>query len=124
MENFAKDQLLSLLQKKEKEVEKAHYKISDLEFQLAQYKRIVHGQKRERFEGNKDQMSLPFEMEADQVQKLEEEVKEKLTYECRKRNSAHKGLFGLQNPAALVCVVGVLVEVPVMLSLVAYANKY
>jgi len=33
------------------------------------------------------------------------------------------GLFGLQSPAALVCVVGVLVEVPVMLSLVAYANR-
>lgn len=33
------------------------------------------------------------------------------------------GLFGLQSPAALVCVVGVLVEVPVMLSLVAFANK-
>ncbi|MAC95368.1 MAG: arsenical-resistance protein [Flavobacteriales bacterium] len=32
-------------------------------------------------------------------------------------------LFGLQSPAALVCVVGVLVEVPLMLSLVAYANK-
>lgn len=32
-------------------------------------------------------------------------------------------LFGLDSPAALVCVVGVLVEVPVMLSLVAYANK-
>jgi len=33
------------------------------------------------------------------------------------------GLFGLDSPAALVCVVGVLVEVPVMLSLVAFANK-
>lgn len=32
-------------------------------------------------------------------------------------------LFGLDSPATLVCVVGVLVEVPVMLSLVAYANK-
>lgn len=32
-------------------------------------------------------------------------------------------LFGLESPAALVCVVGVLVEVPVMLSLVAFANK-
>ncbi|MEX1135726.1 MAG: ACR3 family arsenite efflux transporter [Balneolales bacterium] len=32
-------------------------------------------------------------------------------------------LFGLGSPAALVCVVGVLVEVPVMLSLVAFANK-
>lgn len=33
-------------------------------------------------------------------------------------------LFGLESPAALVCVVGVLVEVPVMLSLVAFANKH
>lgn len=33
-------------------------------------------------------------------------------------------LFGLQSPAALVTVVGVLVEVPVMLSLVSLANKW
>lgn len=33
-------------------------------------------------------------------------------------------LFGLQSPAALVTVVGVLVEVPVMLSLVVLANKW
>lgn len=32
-------------------------------------------------------------------------------------------LFGLESPAALVCVVGVLVEVPLMLTLVAYVNK-
>ncbi|HDR88195.1 MAG TPA: ACR3 family arsenite efflux transporter [Bacteroidetes bacterium] len=33
-------------------------------------------------------------------------------------------LFGLQSPAALVTVVGVLVEVPVMLSLVGLANRW
>jgi ACR3 family arsenite transporter len=33
------------------------------------------------------------------------------------------GLFGLTSGAALVTVVGVLVEVPVMLSLVAFANR-
>ncbi|MDZ4094436.1 MAG: ACR3 family arsenite efflux transporter [Paracoccaceae bacterium] len=33
------------------------------------------------------------------------------------------GLFGLKSGAALVTVVGVLVEVPVMLSLVAFANR-
>ena len=32
-------------------------------------------------------------------------------------------LFGLKSGAALATVVGVLVEVPVMLSLVAFANK-
>lgn len=33
-------------------------------------------------------------------------------------------LFGLQSPAAMVTVVGVLVEVPVMLSLVKVANRW
>ena len=33
-------------------------------------------------------------------------------------------LFGLDSPAALVCVVGVLIEVPIMLSLVAYSNRH
>lgn len=33
-------------------------------------------------------------------------------------------LFGLQSPAALVTVVGVLVEVPIMLSLVKLANRW
>ncbi len=33
------------------------------------------------------------------------------------------GLFGLNSGAALATVVGVLVEVPVMLSLVAFANR-
>jgi ACR3 family arsenite transporter len=33
-------------------------------------------------------------------------------------------LFGLQSPAALVTVVGVLVEVPLMLTLVALANRW
>ena len=33
-------------------------------------------------------------------------------------------LFGLESGAALATVVGVLVEVPVMLSLVAFAKKY
>lgn len=33
------------------------------------------------------------------------------------------GLFGLNSGAALVTVVGVLVEVPMMLSLVAFANR-
>jgi ACR3 family arsenite transporter len=32
-------------------------------------------------------------------------------------------LFGLQSGAALATVVGVLIEVPIMLSLVAYVNK-
>lgn len=96
LENLTKEQLLALLEKQGSEVEKAQRKITDLEFQLAQYKRIVHGQKRERFiSSDKNQMSLPFEVEAGRAEKLEEEVKEKLTYERRKRKSAHKGRMPL-----------------------------
>src|SRR5699024_1770011 len=79
----------------EKEAVKAQHKISDLEFQVAYYKRLAFGQKRERFEGDKDQMSLPFEMDPETAQKQEEEVKEKLICERRKRKSAHKGRVAL-----------------------------
>lgn len=109
LENLTKDQLLALLESKEKsfqkEVErlakveldlaKKEQKISDLEFQLAYYKRLAFGQKRERFEGDKNQMSLPFEMEPQKAEKQEAELKEKLSYERRKRTSAHKGRMAL-----------------------------
>lgn len=89
LENLTKSQLLSLLQKQEKslqqEAEKLmkvernlaqkEHKISDLEFQLAYYKRLAFGQKRERFEGDKNQMSLPFEMEPQKAEKQEAELK-------------------------------------------------
>ena len=54
LQNLSKDELIS--------------RIFDLEFQLAQYKRIVHGQKRERFEGDANQMQLPFEADPSKVQ--------------------------------------------------------
>ena len=109
LENLSKDQLLALLKKQEKFLQKEVKKltkvendlsrkdqrISDLEFQLAHYKRLIHGQKRERFEGNKDQMSLPFEMEPEKAEKQEGQLKEQLTYERRKRTSAHKGRMAL-----------------------------
>ena len=91
LENLSKKQLLALLQKQEKEVFQHKQQIEDLKFQLEYYKRLAYGQKRERFEGDKDQMSLPFEMDPETAQKQQEEVKEKLTYERRKRTSNHKG---------------------------------
>src|SRR5690606_27900869 len=89
LENLTKPQLLALLQKKENSIRKKEdsiqkatdrlaktekdlaikekkyiQKIADLEFQLAQYKRLVFGQKRERFEtADHNQLSLPFELD-------------------------------------------------------------
>ncbi|MDT0678861.1 IS66 family transposase, partial [Zunongwangia sp. F117] len=97
LENLSKDELLALLQKQDKSLQKEAKKLAkaekatakvieentQLKFQVEYYKRLAFGQKRERFEGDKDQMSLPFEMDSETAQKQEEEVKEKLTYERR-----------------------------------------
>lgn len=105
LENLSKDELLALLEKQggsiqkqvkrfvkvERDLARAERENTDLKFQLAYYKRLVYGQKRERFEGDKNQMSLPFEMEPGKAEEQEVELKEKLTYERRKRTSAHKG---------------------------------
>lgn len=87
--------------KVERNLARKEHRISDLEFQLAYYKRLAFGQKRERFEGDKNQMSLPFEMEPQKAEKQEAELKEKLTYERRKRTSAHKGRIALPEHLAV-----------------------
>jgi transposase len=88
LQNLSRNELI-------KEAEKARRRILELEFQLAQYKRIVHGQKRERFEGDANQMQLPFEADPSKVQRQQEEAKEKLSFERRKRKSAHQGRMPL-----------------------------
>ena len=115
LEKLSKEQLLALLQKQEKslqieikrkiEAERVNAKVKEentyLKFQVAYYKRLAFGQKRERFEGNKDQMSLPFDMEAETAEKQEEAVKEKLTYQRQKRKSAHQGRIPLPDHLAV-----------------------
>src|SRR5690606_41119206 len=96
LQNLSKEELIALFQRKEKETKKAHQRILDLEFLLAQYKRIVHGQKRERFEGDANQMQLPFEADPQKVQQQEVEVKEKLS-----RSEEHTS--ELQSRENLVC---------------------
>src|SRR5690606_35299317 len=68
----------------------------DLQFQLDQYKRILFGQKRERFEAtDKNQLSLPFEIDTTTAQKQEQEFEEKRSNERTKRKSTHKGRMPL-----------------------------
>ncbi len=64
-------------------------KIDYLESQLAMYKRMQFGQKRERFEGDPAQTMLPFKAESAEVEQQLEEVKQKIEY-IRKRPN-HKG---------------------------------
>ncbi|MCM4166053.1 MULTISPECIES: IS66 family transposase [unclassified Arenibacter] len=95
LENLTKEELLALLDKETQRRVKAENENTDLKFQLAYYKRLAFGQKRERFEGDKNQLGLPFEMEPETARKQEGELKEKLAYERRKRKSNHKGRTAL-----------------------------
>src|SRR3546814_5694870 len=71
------------------DLSKKDEKIGYLESQLAMYKRMQFGQKRERFEGDPNQTSLPVEAEPSMVEQQQEEIKERIEY-VRKRPN-HKG---------------------------------
>lgn len=55
-----------------------------LESQLEMFRRMQFGQKRERFE-DKDQLALPFEVTAQDLEKREEAFTEKITYQRKKK---------------------------------------
>lgn len=82
LENLSKEDLLKVISSRDE-------KIDYLESQLAMYKRMQFGQKRERFEGDPDQTMLPFNAESAEVEQQQEEIKEKIEY-VRKRPN-HKG---------------------------------
>ena len=70
LENMSFSELLEVSKKQEAEN-------ADLRFQLEQYKRLVHGSKRERFILDKEdetQMALPFEVEQEEAPEKEQEV--------------------------------------------------
>lgn len=82
LENLSKEDLLKVISSRDE-------KIDYLESQLAMYKRMQFGQKRERFEGDSNQTSLPFGAEPAEMEQQQEVIKEKIEY-VRKRPN-HKG---------------------------------
>src|SRR5690606_23786377 len=64
-------------------------KIEYLESQLAMYRRMQFGQKRERFEGDPNQTALPFEAEPKEAEQQQEETRQKIGYTRKRPN--HKG---------------------------------
>jgi len=114
LENLSKKQLIALLeehsktaqktdqsrQKKMEQAEKtiARYErqVSYLEAQVAQLQRMLFGQKRERFEGNPDQTSLPFGATEQEKQDQEAHHEETITYVRKKQSRPnHKGRLPL-----------------------------
>lgn len=96
LEDLSEQQLIALLNK-EREQPQAHplspgasrleqenarlqQENAYLKAQLAMFRRMQFGQKRERFEGDASQMALPFEPAEQEVQEQEQEVKQKIEY--------------------------------------------
>lgn len=95
LENLSKADLLKIISSREQVIVERENALADrdekidyLEAQLAMYKRMQFGQKRERFEGDPSQIMLPFEAAATLVEQQQEETKEKIEY-VRKRPNHH-----------------------------------
>ena len=96
LENLSKEDLLKVISSRDEKIKSLSKdssskdeKIEYLESQLAMYKRMQFGQKRERFERDPNQTELPFEAESVAVEQQQEETKQKIEY-IRKRPN-HKG---------------------------------
>ena len=96
LENLSKKDLLKVISSRDEKIKSLSKdssskdeKIEYLESQLAMYKRMQFGQKRERFEGDPSQMILPLGAEPAEVAQQQEVIKEKIEY-VRKRPN-HKG---------------------------------
>lgn len=105
LEKLSKQELIALIkrdqetvfetQRLQQETQQLQYKVVCLEAQVEQYKRMLFGQKRERFEADSNQLPLPFAPSEEQVKKQEDELVEKIEYVRKKRPSAHKGRVAL-----------------------------
>ena len=60
LESLSKDELIALLEQQHSALAERDEKICYLQSQVEMYRRMQFGQKRERFEGDPAQMSLPF----------------------------------------------------------------
>src|SRR5690606_25250250 len=103
LENLSKEDLLKVISSRDQELLERDEKIDTLsqqrdtlsqerdllKAQVEMLKRMQFGQKRERFEGDPCQTSLPFEAEPADIEQQQEDIKEKIEYTRKRPN--HKG---------------------------------
>ena len=96
LENLSKEDLLKVISSRDRALEslvqdaaKKDEKIEYLESQLAMFKRMQFGQKRERFESDVNQLTLPFEATVEAAQEQQQQIIEKIEYVRKRAN--HKG---------------------------------
>lgn len=109
LEQLSKQQLIALIKKGEEVVaardraieerdrvirEKEAYQTQLLAL-IDKFKRMAFAQKRERFQGDNNQMMLPFESSQQQEQEQQEAFEQKIEYVRKKKPTAHKGRVAL-----------------------------
>ena len=99
LEELSKEELIALVreqQNKQQREQVLEEKVELLQWQVDQLKRMIYGQKRERFETHSQQLPLPFEAAPEQALQQEQELVEQIEYVRKKqRASAHKGRVAL-----------------------------
>ncbi|TPE43339.1 IS66 family transposase [Pontibacter mangrovi] len=84
LEDLSKDQLIALFkqqqEQRDEKVVQLEDEVSYLKAQLAMFRRMQFGQKRERFEGDAHQTALPFEAAEQEVEEQQQEIKQKIEY--------------------------------------------
>lgn len=107
-ENLSKSELLSLLKNQASDNAKLEQEVSYLKFQIAQFKRAFFGSKSERFisNSNAEQLTLPFEVDEQEVLVEVEKVVEQISYEREKQSKKnHPGRLALPSHLPVVEVI-------------------
>lgn len=84
LDQLSKAELIALLETKDHEIER-------LRGIVDRFARLAFAQKRERFEANKDQLPLPFDVDPAAEQKQQEELGKKIEYIRKKNRENHPG---------------------------------
>lgn len=91
----------------ELKADKLETTVEYLEFQVAQFKRMIFGSKRERFEGtdHSEQLKLDFEIDESVLEEAIDAEKEKISYERSKAKKEHPGRQALPSHLPVVEII-------------------
>jgi len=95
LEHLSKEQLIALIGERERVIREKEVYESQLLALIDKFRRMAFAQKRERFEGNRDQMALPFGTDEPQKQEQKECFEQKIEYTRKQQASAHRGRVAL-----------------------------
>src|SRR5690606_30699612 len=95
LEHLTKEQLIALVGERDRVIREKEAYESQLLALIEKFKRMAFAQERERLEGNKDQMVLPFGEDETLQGEQQQVFEQKIEYIRKKKASAHRGRIPL-----------------------------